>query len=292
MLDYSNITMIILFSLLALSCILTNCLICYVILKRIKADGAFKYYILSMAVTDILVGIIPIPTYIIIDLQHIEWTKKLVQFYRGADMLLGMCSMFHISLMAFDRMMAISQPLLHRLHMRTGKTALKLLSIPWILASLITAVNFAVMNTAVKNIISSATGIGVPFLFTITCYIIVFITIRKRNKHFSQNSSSSHMINEMRLLKMVFCVLAVYLMCWLPFAIVNGMIKQLMSSLEYSELRYLIYAAKFLQYLNSTCNPFVYAIFHPNYRVAVKDVLKKCCCRKETRVHNTEMQLY
>ena len=290
MLDYTNIILIILFSFLALSCIITNCLICFVIVIRIKADGVFKYYMFSMAITDILVGIISIPTYIALGLFLIPATRQQVEVFNSIDMLLGVCSMFHISMMAFDRMVAISQPLLHRVKMRTMKAALKLLTFPWLLATLVTAINFAALNGRVRDITSSVTGIGAPFIFTIICYILAIKAIRKRNGRISQNNSSSHIVNEVRLLKMVFCVLAVYLICWLPFAIVNGMILQIMSSLEYSDVLSIVYAVKFLQYFNSTCNPFVYAFFHPCYRVAVKDLLMRCVFIKSPRVRGSAVE--
>ena len=290
MLEYTNIILIILFSFLALSCIITNFIICFVIIARITADGVFKYYMLSMAITDIMVGTISIPTYIALGIFLIPATRQQVEVFNSIDMLLGTCSMFHISLMAFDRMVAISQPLLHRVRMRTMKAALKLLIIPWLLATLTTAINFAALKGRVRDITSSVTGIGAPFLFTVVCYILALSAIRKRNERFSQNGSSSHIVNDVRLLKMVFCVLAVYLICWLPFAMVNGMILQIMSSLEYSDVLSIVYATKFLQYFNSTCNPFVYALFHPCYRVAVKDLLRTCIFMKGPQVRRNEVE--
>ena len=188
-----------------------------------------------MAITDILVGTISIPTYITFGLLLIPVTRQMSEVLDSIDMLLGTCSMFHISLMAFDLMMAISKPLLYRLHMRTKKAALKLLTFPWLLATLITAVTFAALKGSIQYITASVSGIGVPFLFTITCYILALTAIKKRNKRFSQDGERSHIVNNVRLLKMVFCVLTVYLLCWLPFAIVNGMILQLVSSLKYSQ---------------------------------------------------------
>ena len=285
MLDYINIILIILFSLLLLSCIIANGSICYAIITRIAVDGVFKYYIFSMAITDILIGIISVPLYVTFGIFQIPATRQQVKVFNSIDMCLGTCSMFHISLMALDRMMAVSNPFFHRLHMRTRKAALTLVILPWLLASVLTAVNFTVVHKDIRNITSSVIGVGAPFLFTITCYVVVFITIRKRNKRFPQNNCSSHIINEVRLLKMVFCILAVYLMCWLPFAIVNGMILQLISSLGYSRVLSIGYATKFLQYFNSTCNPFVYAIFHPCYRASIKELLSLCFCRKDSRFH-------
>ena len=118
----------------------------------------------------------------------------------------------------------------------------------------------------------------------------MYVTIRNRNKQFSIGTSTPNIINEMKIMKMILCVLAVYLICWLPFAVVNGTIEQILSSLEYSKVLYIVYAVKFLQFMNSTCNPFVYAIFYKCFRIGVKDVLLSCFCKTATPAPDIEPQ--
>ena len=147
--------------------------------------------------------------------------------------------------------------------MRTRNAALKWLIFTWLLATLITTVNFVVPKSFKSRygyITTSITGIALPFVFTVVCYILVFVAIRKRNEHFAHIASNSNIINEKRILKMILCVLAVYILCWLPFAIVNGMTMHLLSLLGEAQVAYIGYSVKFLQYMNSTCNQFVYAI--------------------------------
>ena len=290
MLDYIHIILLIVFSLLALSCIITNCLIFYVTITRTTIGGVFKYYICSLAITDILIGIVSIPGYLIFGITQVQIANEVYDIFSGTDMLLGVCSMWHISLMAFDRVMAINKPLFHRIHMRTRNAALKLLIIPWSLATLITVVNFVVVKSRHRHITTPAVGIVLPFIFTVVCYIIVFITIRKRNEQFSHIAGNSNIVNETTALKMILCVLAVFIVCWLPITIFNGFALHLVSLLNYSQAVYIIYAADFLRFMNSTCNPFVYAIFYPSYRSGVKDVLKRCFCRKGNSGTNRVMQ--
>ena len=286
----NQITLAIVFSLLALSCIITNCLIFYISITRTTIGGVFKYYICSLAITDILIGVVSIPGYIIPGIIYIEITNEVYDIFIATDMLLGVCSMWHISLMAFDRVMAINKPLFHRIHMRTMNAALKLLVSPWLLATLTTVVNFVAVNSNHRYVTATVTGIVLPFIFTVVCYIIVFITIRKRNEQISHIAGNSNIVNETTVLKMIFCVLAVFIVCWLPFAIVNGMALHLLSILEYSQFVYIAHAVKFLQFMNSTCNPFVYAIFYPSYRSGVKDILKRCFCRKDNSGTDRMMQ--
>lgn len=198
-------------------------------------------------------------------------------------MILGICSMWHISLMAFDRMMAIKQPLFHRVHMRKKKNVLKLLIAPWLLATSI-AVSLIICDNGNRLIITSPTvGIGTPFLFTSICYVLAIIAIRKRNKLFSQQYDCANVVNNVIILKSISCILIVFLVCWLPFAVVNFFEKPPDSS---------IYISKFLQYLNSACNPFIYALYYPSYRDAVKELLKGCIFKKVTRRRSNEMETH
>ena len=287
MLDSIQIGLNIVFSLLALSCIITNCLIFYISITRTTIGGVFKYYICSLAITDILIGIVCIPTFIIFQNISTPITEEALNFFTGTDMLLGICSMWHISLMAFDRVLVINKPIFHRIHMKTRSAALTLLINPWLLAALITAIKFIVPKSFASrygDITTSITGIALPFLFTVVCYIFVFIGIRKRNERSSHIASNQNIVNEKRILKMILCVLAAYIFCWLPFAIVNAMQSLIYSFFEPIPPAHIIQAVKILQYMNSTCNPFVYAIFYPSYRKGVKDVLKGCFCRKDSSV--------
>ena len=291
MLKYTQIILVILFSILALSCIITNSLICYVIITRTTNNGVFKYYIFSLAITDILIGIVSIPAQTILAFLTVPRTVQLVKIFAGTDMFLSVCSMWHISLMPFDRAMAIRKPIFHRIHMKTRKSALKLLTLPWLFALVITIVNYRAINPAIRGLPSSAAGIALPFLFTAVCYIVMYVTIRNRNEKCRHGAVIPNIIHEMKVIKMILCVLAVYLIWWLPFAVVNGTIERILSSLEYPKVLYIVHAVKFLQFMNSTCNPFVYAIFYKCYRDGVKGVLMSCFCTKDQIARDIETQL-
>ena len=293
MLDITQIILVILFSILALSCIITNSLICYVIVTRTTTNGVFKYYIFSLAITDILIGIVSIPAYITVGILKVPHGTQLelLLLVPISDMFLSVCSMCHISLMALDRTMAHSRPIFHRIHMKTRKAALKLSALPWLSALLIVIVNYTALSySAFRCVLSSVTGIAIPFVFTVVCYIAMYVTIRNRNEQFSIGTSTPNVINEMKIMKMILCVLAVYLICWLPFAVVNAANEQIFSSFERSKVPYIICAVKFLQFMNSTCNPFVYAIFYKCFRIGVKDVLLNCFCKKATPAPDIEPQ--
>ena len=277
--------------LLALSCIIANGLICYVIWTKMVNDGAFKYYLFSMSIADIMVGILIIPIFVYLGLASNAWKLETLRLYWYIDMFFAECSMLHISLISFDRMIAITHPLFHRIYPRTWRNALNLILIPWLLALLITLATIAADSPIwTKYTASLVVGTGVPFLFSTSCYILVFIKIRKRNRQFSRQFPNANVINEMRFLKIVFCVLALFLVCWFPYAICNVM--TLSSTKMYPLFGYMYGVSRFLHYLDSICSPIAYALFNIKYRAAVKDVFKRCICRKLTRARYSSVERY
>ena len=130
------------FSMLLIDCMLSNALLCYIIITRKVPNGVIRYYIFSLAITDILPGAICIPLYL-----QAEWIKiyKQISLYEqwkilrsmllASEVFLSTSSILHLWLVAFDRVMAIGKPIYHRWKLKKKSTALKLLTIPWLLAT-------------------------------------------------------------------------------------------------------------------------------------------------------------
>ena len=287
MLSNIQIILAISFSLLALLCITTNGLTCFVIITRKTTVGPLRYYLFSLAIADILIGAISIPFYEAMAVWQVQAPAILGRLLSSTDMFLGVCSILHISLMAFDRLMAVKNPIFHRVHMKKRSTVLKLFAIPWLLSLLLAIIIAEVFQPKHQRIMAPITGIALPFTFVIICYVLIYAAIRQRNEQFSNSTNTSNTVNEKKLRLMIICVLFAFLVCWIPFCITNANIDYILKSLNLSQVLDVVYSVKFLQYFNSTCNPFVYAIFNPAYRSAVKDVLKKCFGKKDNAIHDT-----
>ena len=277
------------FSLLGLVCLLSNAFVCYVIATK-RIPNMIKYYIFSMALTDILTGAVCIPVYLwkewILFHRKTSLRKQaelLISVLRVSESLLATSSVLHLCLIAFDRVMSISRPIYHRLKLKRKSAALKLLAISWLLAA-VNSVLFTILVKSPTNwTIIVAITIILPGCFIISCYSILFCKIRKRNSSLSRESYGQR-ISETRLIKTLLVVVIAFVMSWIPvfslsiYYTVN--IRQLPNNISI-----LTKLSTFFQYSNSACNPFIYALFNPVFRGHTNNVLR--AARESTEVSST-----
>jgi len=335
-------TWIVLFSLLGIVCIISNGLVCYVIIKRRTAIGVLNNLVLSLALTDILIGSVCVPMFV--TLQATFSANSSIQSASNAslqsnytsattspvsstrwrvyislnciEVYLSSCSILHLCVMAFDRVLLVTKPLLHRGRWMTINVRLRMCMIPWVLAAVFaTATIIHYTLPGVLGDVVTVLGVFVllPCVFIVACYVIILISIRRRNKKFSSsparrpdnlvldNPRSSDAgttamkvkdkdfangpqpsnvkvkkIDEIKMIKTLFCIIVVFMICWLPLIVMNivfpgfSTLKQASSDITTK----LGTASKFFHYCNSACNPFIYSFFNQGFRASIVDIFK------------------
>ena len=267
------------FSLLGIICIVSNALVCCISISRKAPNGVIKYYIFSLAITDILVGAVCIPLYL-----YIEWTlysNQMPLLKRGeayysvllfSEVFLSTSSVLHLCLMAYDRVMAVSKPMYHRRKLRRKSTALKLLTIPWLLALVNAILSRYLFEKPINYTALVAVAILFPSCFITSCYSVLLHKIRKRNRSFS-NVQNMQQINEKRIIKTMLAVVITFAFCWMPTFVFCVYYAVNIKHLPYNAAVFFM-LSEFMQYLNSACNPFIYAVFNPAFRSAANTALR------------------
>ncbi|KAK2817412.1 hypothetical protein Q5P01_025603 [Channa striata] len=123
-------------------------------------------------------------------------------------------------------------------------------------------------------------GFFCPLLVICLCYLLIVIKVRSVGKR-AQATSSRRRKSERKITRMVVVVVAVFVLCWLPFYVLN--IVNLLVVLP-GDFRGLYFFVVVLSYANSCANPILYGFLSDNF----KRGFRKALCRTSRRVKSNE----
>lgn len=233
------------------------------------------FLLISLAVADLLVGLVSIPLYIADN--YVENQILFRAFVRVGNMLPGFASIFTMATIALERMYAIGWPFRHR--------ALKIeayvvaIATPWLLA-LIVAVIGSVLKNALphdSNSYSALLGIFLTMPVILTCLAYLALWMKERSR---LGRRQVHEKRDVRLTKTVAIITTTFLFTWLPFQILLLGFKLCNSCLE--SFLAALYITKLLHYGNSVMNIFIYQVRNEEYRAALFKMLS-CVCHQPRR---------
>ncbi|XP_060739323.1 trace amine-associated receptor 13c-like [Tachysurus vachellii] len=249
--------------------------------------------VLSLAVSDFLVGNLVMPPALI-------WTMESCWIFGR-----GFCSMFwilsgfllissiyNITLIAVDRYLALSNPFLYMNRVSVRITCVVIvfdwcLVVAYNLTFMYFNGNFTVsvmcpgecliIVNFVWNVIDLIYSFIFPLCVIIILYTLVFViakkhatAIRELNNHTrpqTQKITSYSMKSERKAAKVLCILVSVFLVCLLPYfiySLLGNVIELQMETFQ---------KVTFLIYLNSTINPVIYALFYPWFRRCVKLII-------------------
>ncbi|XP_072231780.1 adenosine receptor A2b [Leuresthes tenuis] len=125
-----------------------NVLVCWAVAINTTLKNATNYFLVSLAVADILVGCLAIPFAITISIGiHLDFYGCL--FLACFVLVLTQSSIFSLLAIAIDRYLAVKIPLRYK-ELMTGKTAREIIAVLWILSFVIGLIPFFGWN--LKNV--------------------------------------------------------------------------------------------------------------------------------------------
>uniref|UniRef100_A0A3B1IM36 Trace amine-associated receptor 13c-like n=1 Tax=Astyanax mexicanus TaxID=7994 RepID=A0A3B1IM36_ASTMX len=248
--------------------------------------------ILSLAVSDFLVGALVIPMLLIWTIETCWiFNAEFCLCYMLSSYFLTSISIHNVALIAVDRYFALSNPFLY-----TNKVSVRTLCIVVVCDWCVMFFYNLVAHYFSRNFKSLVMCPGDCYLaldenwslvdnlviFVIPCsliiilYSLVFVLVRKhavaiRELNVNTKTQTSHktisMQSERKAAKVLGIVVSVFLACLFPYSIYSSLGKAIEVKVE------LFQKVLILVYLNSTVNPIIYALFYPWFRKCVKLVL-------------------
>ncbi|XP_030578036.1 trace amine-associated receptor 1-like [Archocentrus centrarchus] len=239
--------------------------------------------VLSLAVADLLVGVLVFPL-------STKFTVSVCLFYQdlfckirnSCDVILSTASMLNLYCISIDRYYAVCQPLTYRSKMKAHVIVIMIL-VSWSV-SILVAVGFLVAelnhekckgdcisDVLLANILGPALSFYLPVIIMLCIYLKIFLVAQRQARSIQNTTKCGATVSKMekKATKTLATVLGVFLMCWLPFFLCFScqLLKQVSVPLAVYE------TLNWLTLCNSMLNPFIYAFFYSWFRSAFRMII-------------------
>ncbi|XP_068757981.1 adenosine receptor A3-like [Montipora capricornis] len=257
-------------------------------LRKLRSSPS-NFIIFSMAVADLLVGLVACPL-------AVFWGWTLLYKYTNAQF--GLLKFFatlinvsvgHILLLSIDRFFAVVTPLQYRAKVTSKRVCIVSFTC-WIYFLLFGFV-FSFLR---KHYALMGTLYNVQIFCILICIVVINVfTLYRFHKysHSTDGLGDQHagvprqmiLQRERTVNKAIAIAISVFLLCFIPWFVVQ-MILYICLTCNLSVLMVVNSIATAVMYANSAISPFLYAWRLPKYKETFKHFLKKlrCCGRNET----------
>ncbi|XP_053343717.1 trace amine-associated receptor 1-like [Clarias gariepinus] len=253
-----------------------------------------NYLVLSLAVTDLLLGGFVMPLSMIRSVETCWYFGTLFcKIHSSVNITLVTASIINLCFIAVDRYFAVCQPLLYKTI--TPFVTLVMISICWSVSFttgfgiIFLGLNILVtqefynenvaceggcvwFQNAASSTASSLLSFYFPGILMLSIYTKIFHVAQKQAKSIQYSKNKTQPLiskEEKKATKTLAVVMGVFLSLWTPFFFCN-IIDPFIGFLIPPQLFEVLV---WIGYLNSTCNPMVYAFFYKWFRKALRIVL-------------------
>ncbi|XP_016534960.1 trace amine-associated receptor 1-like [Poecilia formosa] len=240
-----------------------------------------NYLIVSLAVTDLLVGIVVFPLSMSFSISSCLYHEDIFCKVRSSfDITLSTCSILNLCCISVDRYYAVCQPLAYRTKISSHVIVVMILvswGVPGVVAISLVGFNRAkcgqncFFTVVLGKILIVLITFYFPLLLMICIYLKIFFVAQKQAHSIQsmKNSGTSVSKMERKATKTLVIVMGVFLLCWLP----SFLCTTVLTFSNASQPGPLVEILNWLALSNSTFNPFIYALFYRWFRSAFRMII-------------------
>ncbi|XP_036003052.1 trace amine-associated receptor 1-like [Fundulus heteroclitus] len=243
-----------------------------------------NYLVLSLAVADLLVGVLVFPFSMTFTVTSCWYDEDLFCKVRGIfDVTLSTASILNLCCISIDRYYAVCKPLTYKSTITDRITAIMVL-VCWGTAALIgigiVIAGFnqgkcegnCVIDALISTTLACIFSFYIPVIVMLAIYLKIFLVAQSQLNSIHSTACQSRKLTaavskmERKATKTLAVVMGVFLLCWSPYFLCI-----IFQSLTYDVTP--IAAIETLNWLtlsNSMLNPFIYAFFYSWFRSAVR----------------------
>ena len=268
----------------ALTAIVFNSITIQAIRKTSSLPNPLKILLLSLAYSDLAVGLVAQPLWIV-TLSREEDTEVLciIQYALANASFLG------IMALNVDRFLAVHLHLRYR-ELVTYKRVLSLAILTWVFSALLSSICRWITEdlSEFMNITIIVWSLCLIFLTVISCRLYFAVRVHTKQiqaSQLNQTALSDELANAFRLRKSSvssFYVNFVFLVCYLPFfcSLITGIFFKKAAFVNSQIWQELFLLSRTLMFINSCLNPVIYCWRMRDIRHAIKDILRNTCTYK------------
>ncbi|KAM4713093.1 trace amine-associated receptor 1-like [Anableps anableps] len=277
---------VILYSFLTLSSLVTVCGNLLVIISVIyfkQLHTPTNTLILSLAVADMLVGMVIFPLSMFFPLSSCMYNVSLFCKIRDSfDMLLSISSIMHLCFISVDRYYAVCQPLTYRSKIN-GHVVITMIAVSWGVSVLIAisvvktrsdndeCEDMCFIDVIMANFVGPILSFYLPVVTMLCIYLKIFLVAQRQARSIQTREKTGGTVSKMerKATKTLAIVLGAFLLCWAPFFLFLTFQPLENSSAPVPVIETVTWLA--LSY--STLNPFIYGFFYSWFRSAFKMIV-------------------
>nr|XP_055065131.1 trace amine-associated receptor 13c-like [Misgurnus anguillicaudatus] len=279
--------MYVFFSVLSVCTVILNLLVIISISHFKKLHTPTNMLILSLALADLLVGLIVMPLEAIRLIETCWYFgDSICRLFLIIMGLLLATSLSNLVFIAVDRYVAVCHPLLYPQKITTTRTII-IICVSWFCSLFYTISALTTSQSKYTcygecpvsvTFVWKVTDVFLSFLFPCTVIITLYLRIfyvahhqvkvinslMRSGKHLTEGSVRRK--SESKAALTLGIIMTVYLFCWIPYYSLTLTQNTSMTSA-------IAYFMLWMMYINSGLNPLIYAIFYPWFRTSVKHIL-------------------
>ncbi|KAG2470886.1 adenosine A2a receptor a [Polypterus senegalus] len=295
-----DVVYIILELVIAVLSVLGNVLVCWAVYLNSNLQNITNFFVVSLAVADIAVGVLAIPFAITISTGFCAHFYGCL-FIACFVLVLTQSSIFSLLAIAVDRYIAIKIPLRYN-GLVTGQRAQGIIALCWVLSVIIGLTPMLgwnsrkqeinetcpeeMMKCFFKNVVTMDymvyfnffACVLVPLLFMLGIYLRIFMAARHQLKQIELKvvhgeKSRSILQKEIHAAKSLAFIVGLFALCWLPLHIINCF--DLFCEQCEKPPVIVLNLAIILSHANSVVNPFIYAYRIREFRHTFRKIIRR-----------------
>ncbi|XP_051265398.1 trace amine-associated receptor 1-like [Dicentrarchus labrax] len=246
-----------------------------------------NYLILSLAVTDLLVGVLVCPFSMAFSVTSCRYQPVLFCKVRGSiDVTLSTSSILNLCCISIDRYYAICQPLTYRSKINDRVIGIMIL-MSWAVAAVIgigimiadfnrgNCGQSCLIDAVISTLLACVFSFYIPVIIMLSIYLKIFLVAQRQANSIQnttcQSTKSGATVSKMerKATKTLAIVMGVFLLCWTPFFFCLTFLFSINAKVSLPVFEIL----NWLSLSNSMLNPFIYAFFYSWFRSAFKMII-------------------